>query len=840
MTDAPPKDTTESSFDDSVLADSIQSPELDPKTLIAERRAIKNGLQAWSIFKRLQTDNRDRNATNAEIAERYKGRQPFDPDDIQSWQSNFPILFLAGLIDKVVPALTSFIENAKSLTQSKLKDESAEGISKSEQIQEKFTKYVRRWDGWRSFCSSLCQEICLMGYAFAIRTDEYNWRPTFYRQDEAYLPEGTPQFSQFVQVLGIKQDFLIHELTEIIQDREAAKGAKWKVDNVVEAINKSRPRGEDTDTSDNERRWVDAVREGNLGASFETGSKVVKAAHVLAIETAEKGKVTHYIVDRERENKTLLSHEMRFDSMRDVVTLFTLEPGNGKFYGSKGLGRMLVNFSVAMDVVVNETVNQLRIAGLIPIQIDTSKGSPPVKIRSPFIEINAEAKQFDPMANFPANVTAAIALIDKLQQIAEVAAQQYIPNTLGSDSQGSATATEKRIDYTRELQSKAAFIARFAGHFAEMIGMMQRAMCNPETNDEEAMAFQKEVLGDAKKGIKGICTEEELQEWAQSPAAEVLQDLTAQESQAKIAAANDPELIQSPLIDQKKRIEMKLEAMLPIPLAQSLLRDDAVNPDDETEQIQKQIGETEDILDGASQPVADRDNHEIHLKWLLPDMQKGGAKLQARAQQDPQSMVNDPKIGETLDHFQTGIKHGDAHVMKWERQGGNPQQIAPYKESLAAMQKQLDDFFTSLQKMRLQQQQEKMKAAATMASQAPQMPASAPQPNGTAQDSGDSKIVDARFSEKIAASWIGQYDKLQQPEKTRLEQITGLSPEQDETGAGSLPDNGSALVHANTASSPTTVQPGVSSTLPPSAAVLPPAAPEQAPGLPTTMPSETG
>jgi hypothetical protein len=762
-----------STADIQVSLGGINNPQLNPKTLVAGKTALTDEVQAWTVFDNLRQAQRERNGINAQIADNCNGKAPYMQTDIAAWQSNFSVLFLSGIIDKIVPILVAYVENAKYLTQSKLKDESQAGSEKSEKLRDEFTKTVRRWPGWRSFISSLCQELILIGYTFAVRTDEYDWRVKHYRQDQAFIPEGTSQFAEFVQVLAVKQDILIHELTEIIQDKEAAQAAKWDVEATATAINNAFPKNELTDDqSYNPRSLVDVIQEGNLGMSYSTGAKVVKLGHVFAVETADGGKVTHVILNREATHNALLWHESRFDSMRDVVTLFTLDPGNGNFYGSRGVGRRTVNYSVAMNSAVNDLLDQLRLAGLIVLQQDLAKGTPPPRVKRPFLWLNKDSELVTQRQGMNLNIEAGVTLINKLGEMAQIATQQYVPNTIAeSTAQNSEkpTAHQVSIDYQREQQSTAAFIGRFAGQIAEMIGMMQRAMAHPDTNDADALEFRLNALGNEKKGIPAIVTEDELQEWAKSPAAEVLQDLTAQEAQMKLAAANDPELVQSPAINQKARLEMKLGAMLPQPLVQSLLKPDFIDPDEEAENFRQQQSETEDILKGLSVPVSGRDNHKVHLDVLLPDMLSGGQALQKKINENPNIVLN-PQTGAALDHFSAGFKHASAHVQKWAQQSPPREQIIPYAQKVTQGSKGLDELATEVLKLKgkiHEQQAAQQQQPGQDQGAAPQLP---PGPGG-----GDNVAEIIPFTEKVGIAWIGQFDKLPSDEQRRLAMLTGLS-----------------------------------------------------------------
>lgn len=753
----------------------ISNPDLSPKSLKAGKPALSGEFQAWSVFETLRDGQSERNAINAQISDNCNGKAPYCATDISPWQSNFSTLFLSGIIDKIVPTLVGYVENTKYLTQSKLKDESPIGQAKTEKMRHCFTQAVRRWPGWRSFISALCQELILIGYTFAIRTDEYDWRPKHYRQDKAFVPEGTPQFAEFVQVLAVEQDILIHELTEIIQDRESAEAAKWSVENTVESINRAMPLDESnaTDNQQNPRKWVDIIQEGNVGLSHSKGAKAVRLGHVLAVETGDNGKVTHVVLDRDGEHKALLWHESRFDSMRDVVTLFTLDPGNGNFYGSRGVGRRAVNYSVAMNGVINDLVDQIRLQGLLVLQQDLAKGTPPPRIKRPFLWLNKDSTLVQQRQQLATNIQSGVQLVNKLAEMAQIATQQYVPNTIADDAGGSLdhpTAHQVSIDYQREQQSVASFIGRFAGQLAEMIGMMQRAMMNPETNDKEAKEVQAYLLGDKKKGYPPIVTKEELKEWAESPAAEVLVDLTIQENQSKLAAANDPEIMNSPFIDQTARLQMKLEAMLPQPTVESLLKPGVVDPNEEAENYRQQTMETDAILQGGSMPVSGRDNHKVHLDVLLPDMIKGVKGLQQVVQKNPQAAA-EQKVGEALDHFHAGMTHAEAHVQEWAKQAPPKQQIAPYAEAVKTGRQVLEQLAQRLMETREKvlehqekQKQEQMQLQQQQAMEQMQM-----------MGGGEPQAQQVPFSEKIATSWIGQYDKLPDAERRRLETLTGLS-----------------------------------------------------------------
>lgn len=658
----------------------VQTPNIDPKTLVIERKAIRDAEQANEIGIGLEQGNKTRNDTNAIIVAQYDGEQPFVPSDLEAagedWRNNFPTGFMSGIIDRVTPAPVSLIDSSRYLTASRLDPKKFKDADRKSQLfQSAFTKRVRSWQGWRPFCYALCQEEVLIGYTMAAWTDEYNWRPRLYRSNEGFVPEGTEQNASSVQALSLKQSFLIHELVEIIADLEPSKIAGWDIDNTCYAINHAMPKNpskagkDETSTGEDQRSYEDTIREGNQGASHQNGAKVINVRHVFAVEPNAKDetdgkfyqRVTHYIIDRDSKKK-LFCKESRFERMSDVVTLFTLQPGNGKYYGSKGLGKILVNLHIAIERARNIAFDQLYMAGMLIIHDKDGKGSPTIqlKVRHPFalISTSGEISQ----EQIQANVEAFMELDTKLTSIAEQAANAYIPNKLSDIDNRDRTATEASIDAQRDQQAKVAYLARFWGQFADLVNSMQRKMSDPETIDEEAKAFQAELK---EAGL----TEEEIKALADAPAAEV-QDLSDMNSQKIIAAAQT--LTGNPRIDQEKLLRRYVTALTSALIADDLILQDAIDPTVEAENVRQQMIENEMFMLGTSMNVSPRDNHEVHLKTGLSQLQEAAPKIAKIA-------VNAPEI---LDHISAALVHFNAHVQMWQQSGAQPETLQPYIESI--------------------------------------------------------------------------------------------------------------------------------------------------------------
>ena len=341
------------------------------------------------MFEEIEKQNQERNTTDALIWNKFNEGQPFDPVALrnsgQGNRYNFPTGFMTAIVEKVVPVPCKIIDQARFLTSASLCDydyntkmaDPAKG-RKTEVLREKVTRYIRRWPDWKTFYQGLSQELVLIGRAFALRIDPFTPWPKLFKTDQAFLPNGTGEHARNIQVVVAKQDYLVHELVNFINEKENASDAGWKIENCVAAINEALPKqlNEDANISQNMRSYEDAIREGNLGSSY-SGATIIPVSHVWAVEPSDtpgkENTVTHYVIHRRMNHDVLFVKEKRYKRVEDLAALFTIEPGNGKFYGSRGLGRKLINKHLAIERMRNRLYDQLEMSGLVILQTDAAQ-----------------------------------------------------------------------------------------------------------------------------------------------------------------------------------------------------------------------------------------------------------------------------------------------------------------------------------------------------------------------------------------------------------------------------------------------------------------------------------
>lgn len=716
--------------------------------------AIADGKQAYSIASKLENDQGPRNRIEAIVDKKYNGDLPFDPTQLresgESWRHNFTTNFMSGIIGKVIPAPVGLIDTSRYLTSAELCSyDSPDASKKSETFRDKLTRSTKSWNEWRNFQYGLWTEVILHGSAIVAHLDPYSPWPEMYRTDKAWVPIGTGQHASNVPFFAAMKDYLVHEFVEFIKDKQIAEDSGWDTEAAIKAVNDALPKTNTGSAGVPEvRTYEDAVREGNPGASY-SGAKVISVYHVLAVEP-DTQKVSHYMVNRNGEHEVFFQKNERFDKITDVITLFTLEPGNGTFYGAKGLGRVTLNASIAAEANRNGLFDQLRLAGMTILKTDAVK-TPTVqlKVRHPLLIVSADGEiQQQPISP---NVESFVQADDQISRWVEQAIGAYISDLHGEDQGPHPTATEENIRAQREKQFQVAFLARAWGQHSEMMSIIQKRLCDPDTTDDIAKALQKEL-----KELEFL--PEEIKELSESPTAEVVQDMSDQKNQKIIAAftafRGDPDF------DQHKLKDMAATAMVNPQFSKDVLLDEQGTQANEIEAFRAAAIENEAMIDGASIPASPRDPHEFHLKKHLGDLQQGLPNIATQP---------DPKM---LDAVNIALRHMEGHIGLWKEGGAPPESTRPFEDAVKAIEKALVAIAQDAQKRTAEGQG------------GPQSSVSAPQggivPPGQQDDSQAPPPMEDHLA-KIAASI--SYDKAPPSIQAQIEAAAGFKPASPEERA---------------------------------------------------------
>jgi len=628
---------------DGAVGGTVNAPALNPRTLKPKRRAISDVTHLFQIIRTLEEARRIQNEKNGRIMAKYNAERPYPREELaqngMDWRSNFTTKPLSSAIDKVSPRLTKAVQSARFLTSSAFPENHPGGKEKTERFRRKITEVIRGWDGWVDFLNEVAQEDAIFGFTSTAWLDEYSWRPTHFRQDEFFVPDGTRQYASGCQLWAGKQFVMIHELARYIENPEAARNAGWDIDNVVAALNEAKPRsiaaaGQSNPYTDF-RTWEDAIRESSVSLSLLAGSKTIELYHVFVPEY--DGQISHYIVDG-RAKKILFEKLDQFsaeEGMQYVLTLFSFQQANGKLMGSKGIGRELYEIAAAVDRVRNEAVDRLQLSGKILIQGDAkqlNRFAISVLGNAVLVPANYTISQ---QKNLDPNVEAFIALDRQLVGYMDQIAGGVTPKEFGNER---TTAAEVNLFAAREEEKRDTLIERFLMQVGKMVETCQRRICNPKVDDADAVEARKDLLR--------YMTEEELKLVANRPALRTVEDLTDLKAQQLVIFAQEKR--NDPMFDQQKLQKAAAAARIDADFAEDVVLP-TPDPTVEAEQSREQMQENVLIAAGQKVPVSPRDNHEIHIGVLKPVI---ATASQGLAQADEKQLAI----------FQNALQHWQDHI----------------------------------------------------------------------------------------------------------------------------------------------------------------------------------
>jgi len=677
-------------------------------------KPISSAQQAYSVYLRFKKQNRARANRNKVIADVYNGKTPYDQSELedqnQGWRSNMSTQFLSSIVDRVTPRFTGAIHDIKYLTAAELPDSYDDYQNKSELFQLKTTELVRKWTGWTDFVQRIATENVLQGYTAGFNIDEHNWRPRTYRQEDVYFDEQVSQDPHRLDCFCLEQDFYIHELISLLEEPETLEKAGFNLENLKFAIEHAMPPREDLPSDP--RQLSDMAREGSLYFSWHKASKMIQTVHCFVRNYT--GGIDHWWVTRnpsftgatetsstsgETEDR-IGGHELFYgedvaELMEDIITLFSFQSGNDKLFGSKGLGRLLVNIAISVERERNLYIDQQYIAGLL---IGTAEekdiGFLQPKVMSPFLilpkgfELMAQQLQFNPEAF--------TGLDNKLTALSEIIAGTFIPEQIqasGLVGQQDKTATEVTIDATREQEIRQGILNRWWNQFTHLLSQMQRRIYTP-LNIRAALAYAEARDEAIEAGLKlvdekmmerllkidpaagetyttappygradgeAVQTIVELLDAGIAPEEILLLAYTpATEYNTNVGSIEDSKLVQfgmaalgNPYWDQGKLNYECGAAMIGYRRAKDLFVGDP-SMSTNLEQQRAQYSEYTDMTQGQAMPVSDRDDHVQHLTALN---QKVMGSLNTMRSIPPEVIPE-----QDLNTMNLALLHGQAHV----------------------------------------------------------------------------------------------------------------------------------------------------------------------------------
>jgi hypothetical protein len=243
------------------------------------------------------------------------------------------------------------------------------------------------------------------------------------------------------------------------------------------------------------------------------------------------------------------------------------------------------------------------------------------------------------------------------QLVKELVGSTSTPN-MATAGEGMRSPAAWNLLASRENEAKDIRISRFLEQMTNLFGLMQRCICDPDVEDQDAKDFQEKMLEKM--------TREELDELAAQPVASSIEDLTPVQRQSIVLIAQEKK--GNPLYNQRQLEVEDLSARMGSSFAKRVLLADQ-DPTEIAEQSRMQ--NLEIVLLSAGQPVevSPRDNHLIHMQVLMPVAEQAAGQLHQG--------VSDTSV------FEAMVTHINEHYTVAMQQGMDSKTLAPIKEFLA-------------------------------------------------------------------------------------------------------------------------------------------------------------
>lgn len=654
----PLKDSTTVGYPSDETGGLIQSPKINSSGEPTQRAIKDVGMARDVIFTLIQA-NRDRQIVNSRIMAKYNAERPYNSAQLKAeglgWRSNFTTKPLPMMIEKVSPRFEEAVHGLKYLTNSSLSNKWTNSVEKTEIFRKKITETIRARKGWKTLVSDIALDNALFGHTVVAWLDELTWMPLHFSQDESFLPDGTKQSADHAQVAVLREVYLPHELFDYIKDADSAKAVGWNLPNTIEAINKASPtqlREQLGGAGTLEAWYQNAQRELTVGTSYQNGASVISVYSLLVREVT--GKVSHYrFAGPGQPDATIeiFSKEDRFSSMSECLSFFAFQKGNKKIHGSKGIGRDIYEMAGMQDRMRNEVVDRGILSGKTFVQGD-------FKFLHKFKMSVVGATVIVPTGwtfleqKVDGNIDSFLKLDAYFTMLVDQLIGSVSPRTFQGDR---VTKAEVDLFAQREEEGKDARIVRFLEQFVDMVGTMQKRLCDPETVEADAKQLQKDLLE--------VMTKEELKEIANNPVAGTVKDLTPVERQ--MVAAVVAEKRGNPLYNQRALEVEDLSARMGSEFADRVLLPEE-DPTESAEQQRLQLFELSLLSTGQPVPVSPRDNHQIHLQVLMP-----------AAEQLAEAVMGGQANSEA---FEVVIQHLTAHYDIALQSGVSKEALAPVAE----------------------------------------------------------------------------------------------------------------------------------------------------------------
>ena len=485
-----------------------------------EARSVRDVAQAVGICSTAETNNRTRALRCTAVQNLHDMAPPRSFNDKlqkgQLWQANLSTGSMSGLTQRVVYRFVQDTTTALTLTHSTLPESYPNWKDKTDLLQSKVTELYRDWNGFTPLMNQIAVENVLQGYCLPLWLSPTDWKPVFFKQERALVPEGAKMDVKELQWIMGKIDYPVSEFCQLFSDEKAAEKSGYDISNCERAATHAVVAQEGDDYLTTEpRRFSELINQGTWGVTYGNGGVRCVKCWILANKEYD-GQVSFWLLSREAgADKALLRYVFKaFPKMDKFAGLMAFEPGNGTIHSSKGIGRRLFNLCTALELARCQMIDAAFMGNMMIMRADApARNKGVMNVLAPFLIVPKENELLP--VKFPVTVSDLAALDNLLNGWMQQGVGAYISDVVspGSSDDNNKTATAKKIDFSREQESAAMALARWEDQtFGSLFWTMQKRALSDDNlkkarkiylkivNDETGRVDRPSLYGDESKG----------------------------------------------------------------------------------------------------------------------------------------------------------------------------------------------------------------------------------------------------------------------------------------------------------------------------------------------------
>jgi len=474
------------------------SPEVDKSDMEANNRVITSVEQGIELTNTDIYDARNLIKNARRITAVIQGQPPHNPKTLKEqgkgWKRNISTRFLQKELNRAAPRLYMPILTASTMTAAELPAGWPKGQEKTQFFRNTMTSAIRSWRKNDMFWRGIKQEVVNYGFAFAVWTNPYEWRPHMCRMDRGFVPKGTEVMDDQIARFTLKWDYRPDELLKTVRMAVDAGSDNWNKDAVAAAVDAASMPTSPQDMSQL-RKWEEMTREAAVDKSTTRAQRMIQARHFFVLEFS--GKVSHYILwpDGPKDYKMLFEHLDAYKSMDEVVIPMVFNYGDGTIHGSWGAGQLLFDLANQVERVRCDSMDNLLNSNKARLQVKDAKDAASAQLVVNDTMIIATGAQFaQNVGGISGDPQGYLLLDDRMSRWAQEIVGSYLPPLPSQASKAATDIASQAIDQEQQVQKDV--LENSLKQDALVISNMTKRMLNEDSDDEFAIAVRKGLLGE--------------------------------------------------------------------------------------------------------------------------------------------------------------------------------------------------------------------------------------------------------------------------------------------------------------------------------------------------------